>query len=153
MEAIDVKGKPEHHDLTRLRVAARVLATLPDLHERAREHWGPPLNVARVLRRETQDRRVRFVGGGGGSSMLGCDEVDAIVHAAEHGYTVCSNPADRGRCWLPEGHRGVCCGDLWRWRLLYGQDQSDLAVMVVCSACTPHEWVARPADCPHRDGE
>lgn len=139
----------EHRDLAHTRVGASVLAELPDLHERAREHWGPPLDVGTVLRAETQSRRVQFVGGSTSYSMLGCDEVDALVHAAEHGYRTCGQPNDRRLCWLPVGHRGDCCGDLWRWRLLYGQDENDPAIMLVCSTCTPHQRVPRPANCPH----
>ena len=140
----------EHRDLTHAAAAASVLAELPGLHERAREHWGPALDVSIVLRAETQCRRVRFVGGGTSYSSLGCDEVDALVHAAEHGYRTCGQPNDRGRrCWLPVDHRGDCCGDLWRWRLLYGQAETEPAIMLVCSTCTPHRHVPRPTDCPH----
>ncbi len=139
----------EHRDLAQVRAHGSVVAELPDLHARAREHWAPPLDVAAVLYGETQRRRVRFLNGGGSSSMLGCDELDALVHAAEHGYRTCGQPGKRGRCWLPTGHRGDCCGDLWRWRLLYGQPEDDPAITVVCSTCTPHQHVPRPADCPH----
>ncbi len=141
----------EHRDLAAAHCSDTVRAELPDLHARAREHWGPPLDVAVVLRSETQRRRVRFHGSlAAASSMLACDEVDALVHAAEHGYRTCDRAArDRSRCWLPEQHRGDCCGDLWRWRLLYGQPTDDPAVTVVCSTCTPHRHEPRPADCPH----
>lgn len=142
-------GRRPAADLARLRVADGVVAELDELHERAQEHWGPPLDVAIVLRAETQDRRVHFVGGGGSSSLIGCDELDAIVHAAERGYRTCGKAnGHNGRCWLPVDHRGGC-GDLWRWRLLYGQPEDDPAIMVVCSTCTPHQHVPRPVDCPH----
>ncbi len=140
----------EHRDLTQhVRIAAVVLDQLPDLHARAREHWGPALDVATVLRSETQSRRVRFVGGGRTYAMLGCDEVDALVHAAEHGYRTCRMAAGRNRCWLPTGHRGDCCGDYWYWSLLYGQPEDDPAITVACTKCTPHEHGPRPTDCPH----
>lgn len=145
----------EHRDLSRFRVADSVMAALPDLHQRAREHWGPPLDIAAVLRAETQARRIRFVGGGSSYSMLGCDEVDALVHAAEHGYRTCGQRVadDQGnRCWLPVNHRGDCCGSTWRWGLLYGQPEDDPAITVVCSTCTPHRHVPRPDDCPHVRG-
>lgn len=144
-----VAGRAEHHDLTKANVGDSVIAELTDLHARAREFWAAPLDVAAVLRTETQALRVRFVGGGRGSSMLDCDQVDAIVHAAEHGYTLCKEVVNRRRCWLPEVHAGGCCSDLWRWRLLYGQPENDPAVTVVCSSCTPHQWLPRPASCTH----
>lgn len=139
-----------HRDLTKLgRIAAEVLAELPGLHAIAREHWDMPLDVGNVLRSETQRRRVRFVTGGSSYAPLRVDEVDAIVHAAEHGYRLCRRRNGHGFCWLPAGHRDDCCADLWRWRLLYGQPEDDPAIMVVCSTCTPHRHVPRPADCPH----
>ncbi len=137
----------EHHDIDSNRVAAEVRAQLRALHAEARRHWGPPLDLAVVLRDMTQADRFRFRDGGVQCNQYSGDWIDAVVHASEHGFRVCGAPAGTySRCWMPTGHSGQC-GDVWRWRLLYGQPQGDLPL--VCSTCTPHRRDPRPATCPH----
>jgi hypothetical protein len=125
---------------------------LAELDARCRAHHGVPLDLAAELRRLTQARRVRFVHGGSrGEQPLGVDLVDAVVHAAEHGYRLCLHVDAGESCWLPAGHDDDHAYGWLRWALLYGQGAG--GVMVVCARCTPNRWVPAPDDCPHRPAQ
>lgn len=117
-------------------VADYVLHKLPDLYTRCAAHFGPALDVAEIIRRYTQASRVRFVGGGGAAGCFDADELDAIVHAAEHGYELCfKRMGYDSYCWLPHGHVGECVRDnFFLWKLLFGQPVSGVAVMETARA-------------------
>lgn len=119
-------------------VADRVLSQLPDLYARCAAHFGPALDVGAVLKRYTQANRIRFTSGGSTSGRFGCDELDAMIHAAEHGYELCLRQAAADRyCWLPWGHEGECVADSFSmWRLLFGQPASGVALMDPQEAAT-----------------
>ena len=136
------------------RVAPEVLDKVARLHQehlRAAVESSGPLDLATVLREWTQTLRVRFTphGHGGGSRLVTANEIDAMTHAAEHGYRLCSLSGGHGnRCWLPWGHEGRCLVDHgWIWSLAYGQPLS--GVTIACTKCQPNSWAPAPRDCPH----
>lgn len=112
-------------------VADDVLNKVPGLYGWCAAHFGPALDVAETIRRYTQAGRVRFPGGGGGSERFDADELDAVVHAAEHGYELCfKRMGYDSYCWLPWGHDGECVRDnFFLWKLLFGQPVSGVAIM------------------------
>lgn len=140
MDAEPMRTGPTLEGLKRVYpdVAEDVLAKLPDLYARCAAHFGPALDVAEVIRRYTQASRFRLSSAppegfrtGVHRTMLDPDELDAIVHAAEHGYEMCLRCLGyNSYCWLPRDHDGKCVKDNWySWRLLFGQPASGVAVM------------------------